>query len=215
MKNGDKLLIVARVDGAGGAADTLYALNPSLNTSNKYAHVVKVDPERTSTTLSITGVAPGVTDIAVGDTVYRVTVRGLMAPTFSWSDDYSHATATFERAEGGDAVVMDCTVTSERVEPTASKPGRVTYTATVERDGRTYTDVRVVELPAIGEPDPDPLPEPEQPEAPGQGADGPDGRPGTNGSSALPATGDAAAAAGVFGALGAALAAWGVRRKRR
>lgn len=226
VKNGDKLLIVARVDGAGGAADTLYALNPSLSTSNKYAHVVKVDSERTSTTLSITGVAPGVTDIAVGDTVYRVTVRGLMAPTFSWSDDYSHATATFERAEGDDAVEMDCTVTSERVEPTASKPGRVTYTATVERDGRTYTDVRIVELPAIGGPDLDPLPdpapgqpgtlpEPEQPEAPGQGADGPDGRPGTNGSSALPATGDAAAAAGVFGALGAALAAWGVRRKRR
>lgn len=77
VKDGDRLLIVARVPGADGGPDALYALNPSLDASNKYSHVVKVDPERASTTLSVTGVAPGVTDVAVDETVYRITVRGV------------------------------------------------------------------------------------------------------------------------------------------
>ena len=51
-------------------------------------------------TLKITGVAPGTTDAAVDGTIYRITVNGYLAPRFDWRQDYSAATATFERSDG-------------------------------------------------------------------------------------------------------------------
>ncbi|MCI7438088.1 MAG: exo-alpha-sialidase [Coriobacteriaceae bacterium] len=144
ITDGGAFLIVANVDG------TRYALYPSASTATGAPHVVKVDPARAGQTLTVTGVAPGTTDVMVGGVVYRITVAGYLPPTFAWADDYSSATATFARSAGGEDKVLDAVVTSETVAATCTTDGKVTYTATVQFDGATHTDVRTVTLPATG-----------------------------------------------------------------
>lgn len=148
--DGGSYLIVATV------GEEHFALNPSLSTTSQYEHVVKVTPDRVGRALNVTGVAPGTTDAAVGDTVYRITVAGYLAPTFTWSEDYSKATATFGRSDGGEPIVLDASVTSETTDATCTEDGKTVYTATVEFEGKTYTDVKTVELSktdhAYGEP---------------------------------------------------------------
>lgn len=184
-------------------------------------------------------------DFAIADVAPGATVGVYLEPTFSWSDDYSTARATFKHSTGAEPMVLDAAVTSERIEPTATEDGKIVYTATVEFEGKTYTDVQTVVLPATGTPDPGPnpeKPEPGKPEPgkPGAGSGGsstvqPGGGTPAGGSSAgaggtsdtgsavrkagsksgLPATGDTAALAGVVSAAGAALAALGVGLKKR
>lgn len=225
IKDGGSYLIVARV------GDVLYALNPSVDASSKYAHVIKVDPAREKAQLSVTGVAPGTTDVKVGGVVHRITVSGYLAPEFVWAQDYSSAQAVFKRSDDGDPVTVDCVVTSERTEPTATEDGKIVYTATAEFEGKTHTDVKTVVLPATGEPGDGGNPgNPGNPDdgKPGDGKPG-DGKPGdgkpsdgaTTGSkpgkpsAALPQTGDPVAAAGAVSLLGSALAALGFRSKKR
>lgn len=184
-------------------------------------------------------------DVAIADVAPGATVGVYLEPTFSWAEDYASARATFKHSAGAEPMVVDATVSSERTEPTATEDGKVVYTATVEFEGKTYTDVQTVVLPATGMPDPDPEPEKPEPEKPepgtpdagsgGSSAVKPGGGTSTGGSSAgaggtsdtgsaagkggskggLPATGDAAALAGVASAAGAALAALGVGLKKR
>lgn len=210
VKDGQAYLIVARV------GDTLYALNPSNDKTNKHAHVVKVDPERRNSVLKVTGVAPGVTDAMVGDTVYRITVAGYLAPEFVWSDDCSEATATFKHTAGGETRKLACKVTSVRTEPTETKDGLVVYTAEVEFEGNVYRDEKRVVLPAIGEQEPGGGTGGATDQTPGQGSgQKPNGSAGSNGGASLPRTGDLVSIVGLLSAAGISLSAIGARLFRR
>lgn len=75
-------------------------------------------------------------------------------PEFHWSKDYEQATATFTCTQEGcnHQEVIPATVSSEvTTTPTCTEKGATTYTATVEFDQKTYTDIQVVEnLDALG-----------------------------------------------------------------
>lgn len=74
---------------------------------------------------------------------------------FVWAEDYSAADASVtcrfcpEDTEGK-TLTAACTVTSEITAATCTEPGKTVYTATVELDGKTYTDTKEVEIPATG-----------------------------------------------------------------
>lgn len=99
-----------------------------------------------------------------GDEIYRFCVTGDVEltgqfepeeththsygkPVFGWSSDYSSCTAEFTCEAGDDTQKSDCTVTSKTVQPTEEKDGQVSYTATVEFKGQTYTDTQSVVIP--------------------------------------------------------------------
>ena len=132
------------------AGDTYYALYPSTSTNSAYAHVIKVEPGRSLMQLAVTGVAPGITDVMVGGVVYRITVNGYETPVFQWTDDYSAVTATFNRTDSGEAQAVNCMVSSQTTEATCTADGKTIYTATVEFNGQTYTDIREVAVSATG-----------------------------------------------------------------
>lgn len=153
ITDGGQYLIVAQYDGS------YFALYPSTSTSDKYAHVIKVNPDEgtvsktyteTVRTLKITAVAPGTTDVAVDGTIYRITVDGYLAPQFDWTDDYSAATATFPRTDDGEPATETCTVTNQTTAATCTADGQIVYTASVTFGGKTYTDTQTVTLPALG-----------------------------------------------------------------
>ena len=153
ITDGGQYLIVAQYDGS------YFALYPSTSTSDKYAHVIKVNPDaetvsktytETVRTLKITAVAPGTTDVAVDGTIYRITVDGYLAPQFDWTDDYSAATATFPRTDDGEPATETCTVTNQTTAATCTADGQIVYTASVTFGGETYTDTQTVTLPALG-----------------------------------------------------------------
>ena len=64
-------------------------------------------------------------------------------PTWEWAEDYSAATATFNCILKDDTQTLEAEVTFEDDE----EAGIRTYTATVEFQGKTYTDVKEEELP--------------------------------------------------------------------
>ena len=71
-------------------------------------------------------------------------------PEFNWSADCSSATAVFACSCGHEETV-DCTMTSEETDPSCTVAGVVTYTATAEFNGETYTDSETAEgSPATG-----------------------------------------------------------------
>lgn len=144
IEDGGSYLVVAQV------GDKYYALHPSTSTGSKYAHVVKVDPNRTMLRLNITGVSVGTTDVMVGDVIYRITVYGYESPVFEWADDYTSANAVFRRTDGGDTEVLPCEITSETTAPTCVADGKIVYTATVTFNGETYTDTKSAVIPAVG-----------------------------------------------------------------
>ena len=72
-------------------------------------------------------------------------------PVFIWSDDYSAATATFTcENDNAHVLVKECVVASKSVEATCTKAGKTVYTATVEFEGKIYTDSKETEIKAIG-----------------------------------------------------------------
>ena len=72
-------------------------------------------------------------------------------PVFTWSKDYSTAEATFTCENDKTHVKkVDAKITSETVDATCETAGKNVYTATIEFDGKTYTDSKEVEIPAIG-----------------------------------------------------------------
>ena len=72
-------------------------------------------------------------------------------PVFTWSDDYSTATATFTcENDNAHVLVKECVVASKSVEATCTKAGKTVYTATVEFEGKIYTDSKETEIKAIG-----------------------------------------------------------------
>lgn len=62
-------------------------------------------------------------------------------PVFDWKEDYS-CYAIFPNS----ILPQACTVTSKTIQPTCTAEGSVTYTASVESNGITYTDTKTVAL---------------------------------------------------------------------
>ena len=74
-------------------------------------------------------------------------------PAWSWSEDGKTATATFTcKNDGSHQATEDAAVTSTVKTPaTCTEAGVTTHTATVEFDGKTYTDTKdVADIPAVG-----------------------------------------------------------------
>lgn len=67
-------------------------------------------------------------------------------PTFTWFNDNT-CTATFICVDGDDVKAVDCTVTSTTTPATETATGKTVYTATVDLEGQTYIDTRVVTIP--------------------------------------------------------------------
>lgn len=79
----------------------------------------------------------GTDDVEPHDHVYKL-------DHWTWADDCSTATATFACEVCGATRSYSATVTSKEVEATCLKPFTTVYTATVEVEGETYTDVKEV-----------------------------------------------------------------------
>lgn len=90
--------------------------------------------------------------IDCGEEISRETIiipatgHSYATPVFTWSDDYTSATATFTCTDCDDEQTINCTVTSE----TNADEGTM-YIATVEFNGATYTDTQTIIMPV--EPD--------------------------------------------------------------
>ena len=74
-------------------------------------------------------------DITVTVTVSSCSHANVGKPTWAWSDDYATATATFECSDCGNTVEVDATITSKLTDAST-----ITFTATAEIGGNTYTD---------------------------------------------------------------------------
>ncbi|MCD7733285.1 MAG: hypothetical protein LUH56_07600 [Oscillospiraceae bacterium] len=78
--------------------------------------------------------------------------------SWTWSDDYSSATATFTCLnDSSHTMEVDATVTSETTDATCTEVGKTVYTATATLNGVTYTDTVTVAIDIIdhtyGEPE--------------------------------------------------------------
>ncbi|MBR5094446.1 MAG: S8 family serine peptidase, partial [Oscillospiraceae bacterium] len=69
---------------------------------------------------------------------------------WTWTEDFSVAAAVFTCPQDGASKSYEAEITSETTDPTCTEPGKIVYTATVEVDGVTYTDVKEKEIPATG-----------------------------------------------------------------
>ncbi|MCD7839817.1 MAG: Ig-like domain-containing protein [Erysipelotrichaceae bacterium] len=72
-------------------------------------------------------------------------------PTFTWSEDYSTASAAFTCATCGDTQSVDATVTSEMTKAAScTEDGKTVYTATVTFNGTEYIDTKTETIAATG-----------------------------------------------------------------
>ena len=93
----------------------------------------------------------GVTYADIETVVLEANGHSYGEATFTWSDDYSSASATVtcpdcEEGTEGHSKTVECEITEECKEPTSTENGYIKYTATVEIDGKVYTDTKTVEL---------------------------------------------------------------------
>ena len=71
-------------------------------------------------------------------------------PEFKWSEDYITCTMVFTCKDGDDQQSIECEVTDEITDATCTENGKAVYTAKGTFDGKEYTDVKEVEIPASG-----------------------------------------------------------------
>ena len=71
-------------------------------------------------------------------------------PEFNWSEDYATCTMVFTCKDGDDQQNIECEVTDEITDATCTENGKAVYTAKGTFDGKEYTDVKEVEIPASG-----------------------------------------------------------------
>ncbi len=69
-------------------------------------------------------------------------------PEWAWDED-NIATATFECEKGDSVRTVEAEVTYETIEATYTADGKTVYTATVEFEGKTYTDTKTVAIPKL------------------------------------------------------------------
>ena len=72
------------------------------------------------------------------------------APKIKWSEDYTACTMVFTCKEGDDQQSIECEVTDEVTNATCTENGKAVYTAKGTFAGKEYTDVKEVDIPAIG-----------------------------------------------------------------
>lgn len=83
--------------------------------------------------------------------VLRATGHKYGEPKFTWSDDYSSATATFVcEYDSSHVSSVDCTVTTDTIKPTCTKNGKTVYTASSDFEDKTYADIKEKNLSATG-----------------------------------------------------------------
>ena len=70
--------------------------------------------------------------------------------SWTWADDFSSAIAKFACPADGSTKSVEAVVTESIQEPTCTEAGLATYTAEAEFEGEIYTDVKEVEIEAIG-----------------------------------------------------------------
>ncbi|WP_455721538.1 MBG domain-containing protein [Agathobacter sp.] len=149
-------------------ADPVFTWNADKATAtftckNDKTHVLVKDCEVTAESVDATCTTAGkvtyTASVIVAGKAYKDTkvVNGTAlghkygTPIFTWSDDYSTAEATFTCANDKTHVeTVKATVTSETVDPTCETAGKITYTATAEFEGKTYTDSKETEIKAKG-----------------------------------------------------------------
>ena len=88
----------------------------------------------------------GVTYRDVKTVVLKATGHHYGDPVFVWRDDHSQATVSFSCTDCLDVQAFSATVIELKVEPTCTEKGSVTYTATVEFNGVTYSDTVSFEI---------------------------------------------------------------------
>lgn len=74
-------------------------------------------------------------------------------PKWNWADDNKSATATFTCANGVNKVhvkTVEAKVEEKPESASCTEPGKVTYKASVEFDGKTYEDSKSADVPALG-----------------------------------------------------------------
>ena len=72
-------------------------------------------------------------------------------PAWTWNEDYTEAAATFTSLDELTSETVEATVAEpEHADPDCTTAGYDKYTATVEFNGKTYTDVQTVEIEALG-----------------------------------------------------------------
>lgn len=74
-------------------------------------------------------------------------------PTWEWKK-YESAKAVFTCQDCGEQLILKASVKKETTEPTCTEDGENVYTASVEKDGITYKDKRVVEKEKTGHREP-------------------------------------------------------------
>ena len=84
-----------------------------------------------------------------------VHVREYGEPVFNWSEEMDTCSAVFTSKEDSHEETVDGTIATETVEPTCTEEGTITYTAEAVFNGKTYTGVRTVAIPAKGHTDED------------------------------------------------------------
>ena len=82
--------------------------------------------------------------------VLKATGHTYAEPTFSWSDDYKSAQASFVCKDDQHEEVVEGTITEHKTDPTCTEKGKIVYTATFTFDGKDYTDTKVKVLEATG-----------------------------------------------------------------
>ncbi|MCD7845744.1 MAG: hypothetical protein LUG57_07845, partial [Oscillospiraceae bacterium] len=92
--------------------------------------------------------ATALSDSGTGDVVKSHTYSSI--PVFSWSKDYSTATAAFTCDKGDGTVTETCEVTSQTTAAACTTAGKTVYTASVTFEGVTYTNEQTVSIPATG-----------------------------------------------------------------
>ena len=144
-------------------SDDYSVANATFTCANDKTHVKKVDAKITSETVDATCTKEGTITYTAsvklaGKTYTDTKVVNNKAlghkygkPNFTWSKDYSTAEATFTcENDNAHVLVKECVVTAKSVEATCTKAGKKVYTATVEFEGKIYTDSKETEIKAKG-----------------------------------------------------------------
>ena len=131
--------------------------------ANDKSHVENVACEVTSTrieptcetggkiTYTATAVFNGTTYTETTETPIAAIGHDYDNPVFTWSDDYKTATVKLTcKHDESHTFEAKCDVTETPETATCDKAGKVLFTATAIVGGKTYTDAKEVEVPALG-----------------------------------------------------------------
>ena len=76
--------------------------------------------------------------------------NGENAVSWEWSSDNKTAYLIVKDSDGNVISKTEATITSSKDPATCNKDGKITYTATAEYDGKTYTDTKSEKIAALG-----------------------------------------------------------------